>query len=76
MSTSTTSKLVLIGALYLSQGIPNGFFRHTVPVVFRESGISLEKIALFLPVIWYKISHARVWLSLQEPMFPARHLNF
>tara|TARA_B100001094_G_scaffold159412_1_gene154275 strand:- start:296 stop:1567 length:1272 start_codon:yes stop_codon:yes gene_type:complete len=46
------SKLVIIGALYFSQGIPNGFFRHTVPVVFRDSGASLEQIALFYPALY------------------------
>ena len=52
MQLATSSKLVLIGSLYLSQGIPNGFFRHTVPVVFRDSGLSLEQIALFYPALY------------------------
>ena len=52
MSLSTPSKLFLIGGLYISQGIPNGFFRHTVPVVFRENQISLEQIALFYPALY------------------------
>jgi hypothetical protein len=42
----------VIGALYFSQGIPNGFFRRTVPVVFRDSGVSLEQIALFYPALY------------------------
>ena len=66
MSTSTTSKLVLIGALYLSQGIPNGFFRHTASVVFRESGISLEKIALFLPALYLPWMLKFVWSIFVE----------
>ncbi len=66
MSTSTTSKLVLIGALYLSQGIPNGFFRHTVPVVFRESGISLEKIALWLPALYIPWMLKFIWSIFVE----------
>jgi len=52
MQLTTSSKLILIGSLYLSQGIPNGFFRHTTPVVFRESGLSLEEIALFYPALY------------------------
>jgi MFS transporter, PAT family, beta-lactamase induction signal transducer AmpG len=52
MQLTTSSKLILIGSLYLSQGIPNGFFRHTTPVVFRESGLSLEQIALFYPALY------------------------
>ena len=66
MPTSTTSKLVLIGALYLSQGIPNGFFRHTASVVFRESGISLEKIALFLPALYLPWMLKFVWSIFVE----------
>ena len=52
MQLTTSSKLILIGSLYFSQGIPNGFFRHTTPVVFRESGLSLEEIALFYPALY------------------------
>ena len=52
MQLNTSSKLILIGSLYLSQGIPNGFFRHTVPVVFRDSGLSLEQIALYYPALY------------------------
>ena len=52
MNQSTTTKIGVIGALYFSQGIPNGFFRHAVPVVFRDSGISLEQIALFYPALY------------------------
>lgn len=52
MPLTTSSKLILIGSLYLAQGIPNGFFRHTVPVVFRDSGLSLEQIALFYPALY------------------------
>ena len=48
MDRGTAAKVGVIGALYFSQGIPNGFFRHTVPVVFRDSGVSLEQIALFI----------------------------
>ena len=52
MQLTTSSKLILIGSLYLSQGIPNGFFRHTTPIVFRESGLTLEEIALFYPALY------------------------
>lgn len=52
MHLTTSTKLLIIGSLYLSQGIPNGFFRHTVPVVFRDSGLSLEQIALFYPALY------------------------
>ena len=52
MTTPRTSKFIILGSLYFTQGIPNGFFRHTAPVVFRESGLSLEDIALFLPALY------------------------
>jgi MFS family permease len=52
MHLTISTKLLIIGSLYLSQGIPNGFFRHTVPVVFRDSGLSLEQIALFYPALY------------------------
>lgn len=39
-------KLGILGSLYLSQGIPNGFFRQAAPVIFRERGMSLEEIGL------------------------------
>ena len=52
MNQSTATKIGVIGALYFSQGIPNGFFRHTVPVVFRDSGVSLEQIALLYPALY------------------------
>jgi MFS transporter, PAT family, beta-lactamase induction signal transducer AmpG len=42
----TTQKLVLLGALYLSQGLPYGFFTQALPVVMRRRGYSLESIGL------------------------------
>ena len=66
MSQSTTSKLFLIGGLYLSQGIPNGFFRHTAPVVFRESGISLEQIALWFPALYIPWMLKFIWSIFVE----------
>ena len=38
--------LVSLGALYLSQGLPYGFFTQAVPVLLRESGASLPAIGL------------------------------
>ncbi|MDA8991694.1 MFS transporter [Opitutales bacterium] len=52
MTIPRTSKFIILGSLYFTQGIPNGFFRHTVPVVFRERGLTLEDIALFLPALY------------------------
>lgn len=43
---STQRKLVLLGSLYLAQGLPYGFFTQALPVLLRESGMSLPKIGL------------------------------
>jgi MFS family permease len=45
--------LLLIGSLYLAQGLPYGFFTGALPVMLREQGLSLKAISatslLFLP---------------------------
>ena len=69
MPLSTPSKLILIGGLYISQGIPNGFFRHTVPVVFRESQISLEQIALFYPALYTPWVLKFIWSIVIEKFY-------
>lgn len=38
--------LVLIGALYVAQGLPMGFTFEALPVLLRAGGVSLEMIAL------------------------------
>ena len=43
---STTSKLVLLGSLYVSQYIPIVFFTQAIPVFMRQQGMSLETIGL------------------------------
>jgi predicted MFS family arabinose efflux permease len=43
---STPRKLVLLGSLYLAQGLPYGFFTQALPVLLRESGMSLPAIGL------------------------------
>jgi len=46
-------RLVLLGSLYLAQGLPYGFFTQALPVLMREAGLSLKAISatslLFLP---------------------------
>ncbi len=42
----TTRKLGLLGSLYLSQGLPFGFFTGALPVLMRKQGYSLESIGL------------------------------
>lgn len=39
-------KLGLLGALYLSQGLPYGFFTQALPALLRELGLSLPAIGL------------------------------
>jgi len=42
----TRTKLLLLGSLYLSQGLPYGFFTQALPVLLREQGLSLPLIGL------------------------------
>lgn len=42
----TAGKLLLLGSLYLAQGLPDGFFRQLLPALLREQGVSLEGIGL------------------------------
>lgn len=45
MSTlPSSSKLVLLGSLYLAQGLPYGFFTQALPVLLRKEGVSLTLI--------------------------------
>ena len=43
---STVMKLGVLSFLYLSQGLPFGFFTQALPVLMREQGYSLEVIGL------------------------------
>lgn len=43
---NTWHKLGLVGALYVAQGLPFGFFTQSLPVLLREQGLSLEQIGL------------------------------
>lgn len=54
MTRATAQKLGLLGALYLSQGLPYGFFTQALPVMMRQSGRSLEQIGLasLLAIPW------------------------
>ncbi|AXQ29847.1 MFS transporter [Solimonas sp. K1W22B-7] len=53
MNGSRSYKLLLLGSLYLAQGLPYGFFTQALPVLMREAGLSLKAISatslLFLP---------------------------
>lgn len=46
-------KLLLLGSLYIAQGLPYGFFTQALPVLMREAGLSLKLISatslLFAP---------------------------
>lgn len=41
---STTARLALLSSLYLSQGLPYGFFTQALPVWMRQQGLSLTLI--------------------------------
>ena len=40
----TSSKLALLATLYLSQGLPFGFFTQALPALLRGAGVSLGAI--------------------------------
>ena len=42
----TTGKLGLLSCLYLSQGLPFGFFTQALPAILRDEGVSLPAIGL------------------------------
>lgn len=46
MKKTTASKLLLLGSLYLSQGLPFGFFTQALPVMMRQKKLSLGAISL------------------------------
>lgn len=46
MRKTSFSKLGLLFGLYMSQGIPHGFFFLAAPVILRERGLSLPEIGL------------------------------
>jgi len=47
MPQPRNSKLTLLLTLYVSQAIPLGFFITAMPVILRQSGLSLENVGLF-----------------------------
>lgn len=47
----TAAKLVLLGSLYLAQGLPHGFFTTAVPALLRRQGVSLTEIGLAMVVM-------------------------
>ncbi len=50
----TRTKLVVLGSLYLSQGLPFGFFTQALPVLLRAEGLSLPLLGLaqLLTIPW------------------------
>lgn len=47
----TAAKIVLLGSLYLAQGLPHGFFATAVPALLRRQGVSLTEIGLSMLVM-------------------------
>ncbi|MEL7304332.1 MAG: MFS transporter [Myxococcota bacterium] len=54
MRSRSNKRIVLLGSLYLSQGLPYGFFTQALPVLLREKDYSLEAIGLtsLLAIPW------------------------
>ncbi|HMV66324.1 MAG TPA: MFS transporter [Myxococcota bacterium] len=70
--------LLLLTALYVAQGLPNGFFTQALPVLLRERGVSLEAISLSsllvlpwtLKVLWAPVVDRtltpRAWILMMQ----------
>ena len=71
MTRDTLAKLGLFGSLYLSQGIPNGFFRQAAPVIFREKGMSLEEIGL-TALLYLPWAFKFLWAPLVDRIYAKR----
>ena len=51
------------------------FFRNTVPVVFRERGLTLEDIALFLPALYLPWVLKFLWSIVVEHFHSKKQAN-
>ena len=69
--THTRHKLALLGALYLSQGLPYGFFTQALPALLRQLGRSLPEIgaASLLALPW---ALKFLWAPLVDRYWSAR----
>jgi len=67
----TSHKLALIGALYVSEGLPFGFFTQALPVLLRQSGLSLTQIgfASLLALPW---ALKFMWAPMVDHNYSAR----
>lgn len=65
------SKIGLLTALYLAQGLPFGFFTQALPVMLRRQGVSLEAIGLssLLALPW---ALKFAWAPLADRHYSAR----
>ncbi len=67
----TRSKLLLLGVLYVVQGLPFGFQATALPVWMRESGVSLGAIGL-LTLLAAPWSFKILWAPLVDRTAPGR----
>lgn len=67
----TSHKLLLIGALYVSEGLPFGFFTQALPVLLRQAGLSLTQIgfASLLALPW---ALKFMWAPMVDHNYSAR----
>ncbi|PTU27712.1 MFS transporter [Stenotrophobium rhamnosiphilum] len=67
----TSHKLALIGTLYVSEGLPFGFFTQALPVLLRQSGLSLTQIgfASLLALPW---ALKFMWAPMVDHNYSAR----
>lgn len=65
----TGTKLLLLGSLYLSQGLPFGFFTQALPVLLRAEGLSLPLLGLaqLLTIPWALKFLWAPWIDRVQP---------
>jgi RhtX/FptX family siderophore transporter len=72
---TTGKKLLLLGSLYLAQGLPYGFFTQALPTLLREQGMALPLIGLthLLGLPWaLKFAWAPLVDGVRAPRFGRR----
>ena len=66
---------LLLSSLYISQGLPSGFFAHALPTLLREHGVSLTLIGLakLLALPWF---FKFLWAPMVDRIGAGKHSHY
>lgn len=66
---------LLLSSLYISQGLPSGFFAHALPALLREHGVSLTLIGLakLLALPWF---FKFLWAPVVDRVGAGKHSHY